>query len=197
MPVLAHSTNCDKQLAVGADRDSAFRSGWAPKLSRFRKDRKSRAILRLCASGAVSNSEFVQSLSFWPLTALNFQLEHFLGASVVLLVLVTTTYACSPLPHRPDLDQMLASAKTASDHEEIAKEYDKEAAEAQAEYERHQSGANLYAKATARQHCASLADDYQRAQQEASVLAAYHRKLAEEMKSGGAASPAPAPTVSP
>jgi hypothetical protein len=133
----------------------------------------------------------------WPLTAHNFQLEHFLRASVVLLVLVTAIYACSPLPHRPDLDQMLASAKTASDHEEIAKEYDKEAAEAQAEYERHQSGVNLYAKAVARQHCASLAQNYQRAEQEASVLAAYHRKVAEEMRSGSAGSPAPAPAASP
>jgi hypothetical protein len=97
------------------------------------------------------------------------------------------------MPQKPGLDQMLSSAKTAEDHELIAKEYEKEASDAQAEYERHQVGVSSYQKGAGRLHCAALAQDYQRAEQDASALAAYHRKVAEEMKSGAAAPSASSP----
>ena len=114
----------------------------------------------------------------------------------ILSALVAAFSACSALPRKPSLDQMLASAKSAPDHELIAKEYEKEASDAQAEYERHQAGVNLYQKGTGRLHCASLAQDYQRTEQDAAALAAYHRKVAE-MKSGTAEPPASAPSASP
>ena len=118
--------------------------------------------------------------------------EPILKASI-LLMMVAAIYACSALPHKPSLDQMLATAKTASDHEAIAKVYEKEAADAQAQYEKHQAGVSMYQKGTERLHCARLAQDYEQAQLDAATLAAYHRKVAEEMNSGLGTSAAQAP----
>jgi hypothetical protein len=119
--------------------------------------------------------------------------EPILKASI-LLMMIAAFYACSALPHKPGLDQMLATAKTASDHEAIAEEYEKEAADAEAQYEKHQAGVSMYQKGTERLHCARLARDYQQAQLDAAALAAYHRTVAEEMKSrlGAAAAQTPA-----
>ena len=64
--------------------------------------------------------------------------------------------------------------KTASDHEAISKEYEKEAADAQAQYEKHQAGVSMYQTGTERLHCARLAQDYQQAQLDVATLAAYH-----------------------
>ena len=115
--------------------------------------------------------------------------EPILKASI-LLMMVAAIYACSALPHKPSLDQMLATVKTASDHQVIAKEY---AADAQAQYEKHQAGVSMYQKGTERLHCARLAQDYEQAQLDAATLAAYHRKVAEEMNSGLGTSAAQAP----
>ena len=79
--------------------------------------------------------------------------EPILKASI-LLMMVAAIYACSALPQKPSLDQMPATVKTASDHQVIAKEY---AADAQAQYEKHQAGVSMYQKGTERLRCARLA----------------------------------------
>jgi hypothetical protein len=85
--------------------------------------------------------------------------------------------------------------KTAPDHEAIAEYYENEAADAHAKYEEHEASATQYAhsvrwKGWAR-HCAHLAQDYNQAEQDASNLAAQHRKVAEEMQSGSEPATAP------
>lgn len=117
-----------------------------------------------------------------------------LKASVLLLIL-GAIYACSALPRKPGIQQMLTTAKTARDHEAIAQYYENEAAEDQAQYEKHQGGVDQYRGIT-RLHCAQLAQDYKQAQQDASALATYHRKVAEEIAaaSGAPASSAPTPS---
>jgi hypothetical protein len=97
---------------------------------------------------------------------------------------------CAPAAvPKPNIEHMLAIAKTASDHEAIANYYDNEAAEAEVEYEEHQSAALRYYHGSPRArgwawHCDRLAQDYKQANEDASVLAAQYRKIAEEIKSG-------------
>jgi len=49
-----------------------------------------------------------------------------------------------PLSHTNLVSTRIATAKTASDHEAIAKEYEKEAADTQAQYEKHQAGVSTF-----------------------------------------------------
>ena len=94
---------------------------------------------------------------------------------------------------------MLATAKSASDHEAIAEYYDDEAADAEAKYEEHEASFVRYYHGSPRArgwawHCDRLAQDYKQANEDASVLAAQHRKIAEEIKSG---SEVPTPLATP
>jgi hypothetical protein len=94
---------------------------------------------------------------------------------------------------------MLATAKTASDHEAIAQYYEQEAADDEAKYEEHEAAASRYEHSPkfgiiSAQHCHHLAQDYKQANQDASVLAAQHRKIAGEMNSGTPTSAAGATT---
>ena len=83
---------------------------------------------------------------------------------------------------------MLATAKTAADHEAIADYYDDEAADAHAKYEEHQAEAARYEGIpkweTWSLHCARLAQDFKQVEKDVSVLAADQRMMAEEMTTG-------------
>jgi hypothetical protein len=103
--------------------------------------------------------------------------------------------ACARAESKPNIEHMLATAKTASDHEAIAQYYENEAADAHAEYEEHQA---VVARALSPKshswslHCARLAQDFKQAEEDASVLATEQRKIAEEIKSGAGTSAADA-----
>lgn len=111
--------------------------------------------------------------------------------------------ACSAtVPSKPNIEHMLATAKTASDHEAIAEYYETEAADAKGKYEEHEASAVHYDRVpkwkTWAWHCDALAQDFKAAEQDASVLAAQHRKIAEEMNSTSESHPvssAPAPAA--
>ena len=105
-----------------------------------------------------------------------------------LLMVVAVISACSAgAPSNADLEQMLTNAKTASDHDKIAAYYQEEATEAQSKYEQHKALAAQYQRNLRwggwAQHCDHLAQDYKNAQEDASWLAALHRKIAEEKSS--------------
>ena len=88
---------------------------------------------------------------------------------------------------------MLATAKAASDHEAIAQYYENEAADAHAQYEEHQAVAARALSPKSQSwslHCARLAQDFKQVEEDASVLAAEQRKVAEEMRAGGGTSAA-------
>jgi len=102
-----------------------------------------------------------------------------------LLMMVVVISACATgARSRPELDQMLANAKTGADHETIAEYYQQEAHEARAKYEQHKASAAEYRRALRwggwAEHCDRLAQDYKRAAEDASWLAAHHRKIADE-----------------
>jgi hypothetical protein len=117
-----------------------------------------------------------------------------LGVGFALLA-ASAVSACAPAASKPSIEHMLATAKTASDHEAIAQYYEQEAADDEAKYEEHEAAAGRYEHSPkfgiiSAQHCHHLAQDYKQANQDASVLAAQHRKIAEEMNSGKATSAA-------
>jgi len=83
---------------------------------------------------------------------------------------------------------MIANAKIASDYEAIADYYDREASDAKAKYEEHEASVVRYENSakwrTWAWHCDRLAQDFKLAEGEAQALAAEHRRIAAEMKSG-------------
>jgi hypothetical protein len=92
---------------------------------------------------------------------------------------------------REDVSTMIARARTAADHEAIAAEYDRQAAEARKEAELHRRMAKSYATgaSTGRvgltplpQHCAAIARRYERIAEEDVTLAATHREIAKAIK---------------
>ena len=116
-----------------------------------------------------------------------------LGVGLALLA-ANAVSACASAVSKPSIEHMLATAKTASDHEAIAQYYEQEAADDEAKYEEHEAAASRYEHSpkfgiVSAQHCHHLAQDYKQANQDASVLAAQHHKVAEEMS---AASQSPA-----
>ena len=185
MRAVTHSIMCQGRLALRAGRDGRLPSDHPQEMP---SSGEGRNFGRLSVSGAVTNTQAALRITLWLLPSP--MVKGMLTASIVL-ALVAAICSCSALPHQPSLDQMLATAKTPTDHELIAKKYDKEATDAQAEYERHQAGVSLYQKGAGRLHCDALTQDYQRAEQDASALAAYHRRVAGQMRSGAAATPAP------
>jgi len=117
-----------------------------------------------------------------------------LGVGFALLA-ASVVSACATAGSKPSIEHMLATAQTASDHEAIAQYYEQEAADDEAKYEEHEAAAGRYEHSPkfgiiSAQHCHHLAQDYKQANQDASVLAAQHRKIAEEMNSGKATSAA-------
>jgi len=113
----------------------------------------------------------------------------------VLLVGAALSGCASAAP-KPNIEHMLAMAQTPSDHEAISQYYEQEAADDEVKYEEHIADAGRYQHSPkfgviSAQHCYRLAEDYKQANQDASVLAAQHRKVAEEMRSASELSTAP------
>jgi hypothetical protein len=105
---------------------------------------------------------------------------------------------CASAVPKPNIEHMLATAQTFSDHETIAQYYEQEAAADEVKYQEHMADAGRYQHSPkfgtfSAQHCYRLAQDYKQANQDASVLAAQHRKVAKEM-SAASESPAANPT---
>ncbi len=109
------------------------------------------------------------------------------AALVAIAALVTMPRnAARAADEDQDIEQMIATAKTAADHEAIAKYFDREAKHDHklAEKYKHMAASykNLPRMAELEQHCASLADFYKNAAQEASLIAARHEAMAKELK---------------
>lgn len=89
-----------------------------------------------------------------------------------------------------EIGKMIASAKTAADHEAIAAEYEKGATAAKADSERHTAMAEAYKKVGGAliekqhldTHCAGLAKLYAKIAKENETLAKAHRAMAKDAK---------------
>ena len=85
-----------------------------------------------------------------------------------------------------DLAEKVSAAKTAADHEAIANEYAKEAAEAEAAATKHDKMAKAYlgklGQYHAEQHCTALAKQYREQAKELNALADAHRAEAKAVK---------------
>jgi hypothetical protein len=89
------------------------------------------------------------------------------------------------------LMNMIQTAKTPADHEAIAKIYDQQAAQDEANANAHNRTASLYrgidptaggrSSGQMAVHCKNIAESYTRAAREHKDLAALHRKLATEI----------------
>jgi len=108
----------------------------------------------------------------------------FLTAGLAALLL-TAGCAEHPVVDNPSA-ATIDSAKTAADHEAVAKAYEDEAARLSKEADTHQELARNYknttnvAKASMGGHCAALAKEYRAAAQENLELAAIQHELAKE-----------------
>lgn len=106
-------------------------------------------------------------------------------SAAVALLATGCALAGKSKPH--GIDEMIAGAKTAADHEAIAARYDDEAASARAKSEMHERMAVSYrniggrgiAKAHMDAHCESLAKIYEQAAKENAALADGHREMAK------------------
>jgi hypothetical protein len=106
-----------------------------------------------------------------------------LGAVLLVLgmTLATTRAGAQPeIVTNDNLNQMIARAKTPSDHEAIAAYYDHEAANNQKMAELHRASENIYTKTTNVLHCKALIKSYQEAAREDQALAAWHRQMAKK-----------------
>ena len=90
-----------------------------------------------------------------------------------------------------DIDKMIASAKTASDHQAIADYYKQQAKEAQEQADRHKKMAQEYSMASVgrqatkthfHQHCEALVRSYESAAKEYNDLAKMHEDMATAAK---------------
>jgi len=90
-----------------------------------------------------------------------------------------------------DVDKMIATAKTAADHQAIADYYKQQAKEAQEQADRHKKMAQEYSmssigtqatKTHFHQHCEALVRDYESAAKEYNDLAKAHEEMAKAVK---------------
>jgi hypothetical protein len=118
----------------------------------------------------------------------------------LFLLTLLTISACSTAQPKPNIEHMLATAQTASDHEAVANYYESEAADAKAKYEEHKDTAAQYVHnaklGSLARHCGSLAQDFKGAEQDASVLAEQHRQIAREISAGEEPLTPAAPAIS-
>lgn len=96
--------------------------------------------------------------------------------------------------NKEDLKSLIASAKSAEDHERLAQHYDAKAAELDEESKEHQELAVQYRAAPTMQeskhpmspqtaaHCKYFADDLHKAAERARQMAADHRQMAKQAK---------------
>ena len=90
-----------------------------------------------------------------------------------------------------DIDKMIATAKTAADHQAIADYYKQQAKEAQEQADRHKKMAQEYSMASIgsqaskthfHQHCEALVRNYESAAKEYNDLAKMHEEMAKAAK---------------
>jgi hypothetical protein len=114
------------------------------------------------------------------------------AAVIGLSLLLSPVIPASVVHAGDDLTTMIEHAKTAADHEAIATEYEKKAADAKKEADLHRKMEKSYTvggaaggKGTATalpQHCAALAKHYDELAQEYTTLAKAHRDMAKAAK---------------
>lgn len=116
-----------------------------------------------------------------------------LASAAALLILTAGVFAPGgtlSAGEDADLEKMIASAKTAADHEAIAAQYEHVAEEAKAKSEKHHDMGEVYKKAggylIVKQHidahCNSLANLYKKVAKENEVLAKAHHAMAKTAK---------------
>ena len=115
------------------------------------------------------------------------------GWVVVLAVaagLVMPAYR-APAAQDVDIDKLIATAKTAADHQAIADYYKQQAKEAQEQADKHKKMAQEYGMASIgkqatkthfHQHCEALVRDYASAAKEYNDLAKMHEDMAKAAK---------------
>jgi hypothetical protein len=90
-----------------------------------------------------------------------------------------------------DIDKMIATAKTAADHQAIADYYKQQAKEAQAQADRHKKMAQAYSMTSIgtqatknhfHMHCEAMVRDYTSAANEYNALAKMHEDMAKAAK---------------
>ena len=111
------------------------------------------------------------------------------ASALILAAASCATNAAEEISH-DKLMTMIQTAKTPADHEAIAKIYDQQAAQDEANASMHTRTANLYrgidptgggrGSGQMAVHCKNIAESYTRAGKEHKDLAALHRKLATE-----------------
>lgn len=109
---------------------------------------------------------------------------------IALLVAALSLPAVRALAEKPaGIEQLIAAAKTAADHENIAALYEGEAKSAEKKADKHQLLADAYKKVGGGaieklhldQHCADLVKRYRDVAQVARGLAEAHRQMAKEV----------------
>lgn len=106
------------------------------------------------------------------------------------LLLLVALWAPVRAPAADDIDEMLANAKTAADHEGIAAYYDKEAAAAKEKADLHRrmlaivkkQGGPGIAKWHMDRHCERLIKQYDDSAQMYTEMAHAHREMARDLK---------------
>jgi hypothetical protein len=109
------------------------------------------------------------------------------GASALVLVLATMPVARAVGAEDAGIMEKIASAKTPADYEALAVHFDKQAADARAQAERHKTMAEDYrraggpaAKAQLPEHCEGLVTYYNGVAKEYAAMAAGYRQMAKE-----------------
>ena len=101
--------------------------------------------------------------------------------AVLALAFSTTISAAGSTAFGP---AQIAAAKTAADHEALAKAYEDEASELDRKVELHKSMGTTYkagkSASVVGNHCVRIATDFKAAAQEYRALAAEHHKLAQK-----------------
>ncbi|CAE6482906.1 conserved hypothetical protein [Nitrosomonas nitrosa] len=112
-------------------------------------------------------------------------------ALIVLSLLISVTQAELVEPHPMDMTQALENAKTAADHEALAKHYEEVAKRMQLKAQEHEkllekyeTNAHLYGRLGERlqAHCKMLIRSYEDAAKANMEMAESHRSMAAEMK---------------
>jgi D-ribose pyranose/furanose isomerase RbsD len=112
-------------------------------------------------------------------------------ALIVLSLLISVTQAELVEPHQMDMTQALENAKTAADHEALAKHYEEVAKSMQLKAQEHEkllekyeTNTHLYGRMGERMqaHCKMLIRSYEDAAKANMEMAESHRSMAAEMK---------------
>jgi hypothetical protein len=112
-------------------------------------------------------------------------------SSLALVASLGLLGACTINPHSMDMTQAVQSARTRSDHENLAKHYEDAAKEMQARVAEHkkrlaqyEANKSLYGKQSSSliSHCQGLVRIYEQAAAENKSMAESHRQMASEAK---------------